>query len=1084
MKLVKVLIFVLMGSCVLAVTATGDTIYLEEPTVYPDTGENRAYVTAVLQDAGFFIETVYKGKLRLTGAVFDSPAEIAAGRGGKRKDADFILTVSAVNEPDSRVVSLNLERTSDGKQSEQIAFLGEWLEGKGDNYGRSIHYMWASIFDFDVGPEAKAPVYVDEFPLDMVPKLSIPVENVQIFPYSLSVAMDGSIVIAANSIALHLDRHFRIIDFPGQKLAESGNYTFAYGTGITPGGTVYFRPSMGSDIYAIYPGTDRPKRIRTGISGAGPFAVLPDGSSVLADVAGQRAVRISGRKRLNLDIFPQEYSYVSALCAGPEGNIWVKGTMDKHIRIYSPEGKLVNSIMPLASTADLGGVRGIAVYRNGDFLLLSATALMKFTKNGTPLWRLDEIPSPDGAAFAQVMDVGVDSGSGCIYMTDVSGRRLYKLLDRDYPAGKNTDLTVEEELIEIGGLLAEDPYSVEAFTRKAELYEKVGAVEAAMLNWERVLESDPFAYEAEGRLDGLEMSLLKSKAGTLCEKTLELLSKLGPESARKTYSETVQLYEQILSRNPDDAEAARRLQNLQEEFRRSEGGPSGRRKPIQIQNVKIDRLFPSLLQYYRQNPAGTVTIHNTYDTAISDVKASVFMKNFMDFPAESDIVRRIEPGGTAEIELPVQFNRSVFSLEEDLPVQVQVSVKYSADGDELQVDTYKTSTLYRRTALSWDDSAKLAAFIMPNEEIVSRFSHRVASAAEESVGFRLSTAFLRAATICDAVGTYGIEYIEDPASPITSVLENADVVDTVRFPRTTLYYRSGDCDDSTALLCSLLESAGIATAVMTSPGHVFFAFDTEEPAANAWQYSAGQCETILHDGSVWIPVEATILDEGFFAAWKEASGDISRYSGTDEIEFLPVRNCWEIYPSLPLPESALTIIEPAPERVAARRNGSLAEVKSFLYREALAELENEMASAAGRTRAKKLNQAGILHARFGEDRRAEESFDEAMKIAPRSVSSYINMANLKLLQEKPREALAYLEKGSEVRAGSIIINALLAKTYYRIGKRQKARDYYQIVEDRSPEAAASLAYIESSDGTARAADAGSTESLFWDIEGE
>ena len=131
-----------------------------------------------------------------------------------------------------------------------------------------------------------------------------------------------------------------------------------------------------------------------------------------------------------------------------------------------------------------------------------------------------------------------------------------------------------------------------------------------------------------------------------------------------------------------------------------------------------------------------------------------------------------------------------------------------------------------------------------------------------------------------------------------------------------------------------------------------------------------------------------------------------------------------------------------------------------------------------------LNQTGILHARFGEDRRAENSFSEAMETAPRSVSSYINMANLKLLQDEPQEALAYLERGKAVRSNSVMLNALLAKTYYQIGDRRKARDFYRIVEERSPETAESLAYIESSGGTARAADAGSTESLFWNIDEE
>ena len=35
----------------------------------------------------------------------------------------------------------------------------------------------------------------------------------------------------------------------------------------------------------------------------------------------------------------------------------------------------------------------------------------------------------------------------------------------------------------------------------------------------------------------------------------------------------------------------------------------------------------------------------------------------------------------------------------------------------------------------------------------------------------------------------------------------------------------GDCDDSTALYCSLLESVGIKTALIQLPNHVLMAFD-------------------------------------------------------------------------------------------------------------------------------------------------------------------------------------------------------------------------------------------------------------------
>jgi hypothetical protein len=91
----------------------------------------------------------------------------------------------------------------------------------------------------------------------------------------------------------------------------------------------------------------------------------------------------------------------------------------------------------------------------------------------------------------------------------------------------------------------------------------------------------------------------------------------------------------------------------------------------------------------------------------------------------------------------------------------------------------------------------------------------------------------RALRIIDALGARGIEYVEDPASPISVVLGQESAVDTVRFPRTTLLYQSGDCDDTTALLTSLLEAAGIRTAILTSPGHVFAAFESGEPRKTA-----------------------------------------------------------------------------------------------------------------------------------------------------------------------------------------------------------------------------------------------------------
>jgi hypothetical protein len=50
-------------------------------------------------------------------------------------------------------------------------------------------------------------------------------------------------------ICVEFDSNFRILGQPGRSLYEAGSYTSAAGVAVTPGGTVYLKPSMGRDIY-------------------------------------------------------------------------------------------------------------------------------------------------------------------------------------------------------------------------------------------------------------------------------------------------------------------------------------------------------------------------------------------------------------------------------------------------------------------------------------------------------------------------------------------------------------------------------------------------------------------------------------------------------------------------------------------------------------------------------------------------------------------------------------------------------------------------------------------------------------------
>jgi tetratricopeptide (TPR) repeat protein len=484
------------------------------------------------------------------------------------------------------------------------------------------------------------------------------------------------------------------------------------------------------------------------------------------------------------------------------------------------------------------------------------------------------------------------------------------------------------------------------------------------------------------------------------------------------------------------------------------------------------------MQQYRDQPVGTVTVHNILDEEVRDLKASLFIDGYMDFPTESTPLRRLKAREKAELDLKVLFNTSVFDLQEDLPVQARIEVSYQSSRGVEKTSKVETLMLYRKTALVWDDSAKLAAFVMPNEEIVSTFAHRVSDIGEAEKRYRLSSRLFRGMRICDALGSYRITYIEDPDSPISKVLGKTAVVDTVRFPRTTLLIRSGDCDDTSALLGSLLESVGIGTAIMTSPGHVFLAFNTGEPEENQWLFTHRNLQVLIHGGTVWLPVETTVLEEGFMPAWEYASELVQKYR--KKVEFLPVREQRDRYPPLPLPVTDLGVFEPPEREVDTIFSNSLRAVEDTLYGESLKLLKDRLEAQRGKAAVRVRNQIGVLHARFGKDREAEAALSHCLAEAPDFTAAYLNLANLKLLRGELEEAAEIARTGLQRNPNSALLNVFLALYHNRKGEPHRASTYLDKVRSSSPELAQRYSYL--ADTSSAQARAGSKEdlSLIWD----
>lgn len=1067
----RILVLVLLGALLPTATTlfATDTIRIQTPSLYPQSPETTELLDGMLGQAAFLANRLYSEYIEVEYDGFD----VKTGSVGSRPD--FTVMVNAVAAEGQYVLTLTPTRTSDGMPGEYLGIFDPWSLDLAEAIAESLLRVWALMTDFAAFELEEAPVFVEELRGQGVGGL--------FGIYGVDIAPNGNPILAGGT-AVELDRNLRVVAQPGAQLQQQGVVAYAGDVAVTPSGTLYFTGLGTGDLNILPEGFPRPFRVRTGISTPLAFRVLRDGTAIIIDSSSRRAVRIRDRQASPIDIFPAEGAWVTVIADGPAGNLWVLNPVTNRINIFTNRGELVDSILPLLPSEATGTIRAMATYPNGDFLIMTINRVSRFRRTGEPVWHLDALPGGIGENFTFINDIEVDPATGLIYLTHQTEGRLIKLLDRGWAREQGADVSRELAMAELSAAAFADPYSADPWVALAQAYESAGSIDRASQVWEEVLNVDPFNMAAAESLDAIELARLRSQAAVLAEQTIDTIEELGVESARQAYSQAVQTYERVLALDPDDEESRLALRRLQDAFARAEGTPTRPPRPLNVTSVNIRNIFPSLMVYYRANPAGYIEVRNPFDEPIENLRTQFYLRKYMDFPAEGSIVERLGPGETAALDLAVLLNDEVFNLEEDLLLQAQITVQYEQGGEAQQFERVQPVTLYKRTALSWDDSGKLAAFIMPNEETVARFARRVAEPGDAVSAYSLSEKFFRAARIADAVGTFGINYIEDPESPFSAVLGREEVVDTVNFPRTTLFYGAGDCDDTTALLGSLYEAAGVRTAIMTSPGHVFLAFDSEEPEENSWMFEVDGLQTIVHEGTVWIPVETTILDQGFWRAWEEASVLLVRHRDAGEIEFLPVSAQRDSYPPLPLPPATHEVVEPAGVLIEGLFELTIESMSRGLYESNLRRLEEELPGLRSRRKLAMLNRIGILHARFGRLDRAEDTFREAIAEDDDYVSSYVNLANLMLDQERHDEALAALETGYEKRPDSVLINLLLTRVYYETDSPADAAPYFAVVEERAPNLAERYSYMVARTDGSRASGADVNVPFIWPTEEE
>ena len=421
----------------------------------------------------------------------------------------------------------------------------------------------------------------------------------------------------------------------------------------------------------------------------------------------------------------------------------------------------------------------------------------------------------------------------------------------------------------------------------------------------------------------------------------------------------------------------------------------GENRPrLEISDAEIHPVFPALYKIYATAPIGAATVRNAGRFPLDRLRFSVFIRGAMDFPAAT-LIMRLEPGESIRVAIRAELSNSILDATEDETKQAELRLTYYRSGEPVEVKQTVPFRLLARTALQWDDPRKIASFVTTRAPVVAEFARNVAGYGSDLSG--AVNAPLRIVLLLrNALAVYGIRYQQDPLNPYRDVSENAQTIDHVQLPEETLRNKGGDCDDLVVLYASLLENLGVRTAAADLPGHILLLIDSELPPEAADQVVSGGA-WILREGTVWIPIETTMLEGTFEETLRSAAESLKSATIID------LREAWSLYPPVTTQSSSWRAA--LPDRDATMKRNEPDESAARLRRAVV--LAGADAALAG-TDPEAAIRAGIVYGRMGLLDQAENFFRQAGETS----AALNNLGNVALLRGDAARARAYYEQAA------------------------------------------------------------------------
>jgi len=503
---------------------------------------------------------------------------------------------------------------------------------------------------------------------------------------------------------------------------------------------------------------------------------------------------------------------------------------------------------------------------------------------------------------------------------------------------------------------------------------------------------------------------------------------------------------------------------------------------IRFTSLELDPVFPVLYKYYDSHPIGTIRVVNTSSRSVENIEIRMSMKQYMDAPKLSARINTLQAWEEREVDIYALFTEDILTITEGAKVAAEVYAEYDVAGRNGRDGEIITLEAYSRNALRWDDDRKIAAFVTARDDEVQRFARVHASIVQDRGINALCRELQLAMVFLEAMNAAHCAYAVDPSSAYLELSRNKQAIDMVQFPRQTLQFRAGDCDDLSSTFAALLESSGIPTAFITVPGHIFTAFQLDMTADEARRSFFKPEDLILRkDGSVWVPVETTLLRDGFLLAWDEGASRWRKHAAEGDASFLITREAWRTYEPVAFRISNYEVDIPLRDEVL-KAFGS--ELDRFIFREIGDREQNLLADLRQQPGDPRLlNSLGVLYARYGKYEQAKKQFHSAA-VSGRYIPALINLGNILCIKGDHAEARKVYQQALVLGGDNAAALVGLVRVACALEDYEESKHVYTRLKDKNPEIAEQFRYLAGGSATSdRAVDPSLIQSdIVWEEE--